>query len=432
MPEESGLPPDPIAALAALAAITLAEGRTLLLVVPDDQMLPALSAAIDLSLRPLCLILPGPDFAARIAVRATLALLRSRLQRDGEDEQAPAWTAQRQRLGEHDALWNDAQAWSRSNDRSDWPPRLGELFPVRMLPVGAISALKLPESDYTVLFRCDGGLQSALFGGRVLQIGTRAETPRGFALALGDEETRLRCELAQLTQEVGELELELATAQGEMADFTRRYYEVVGRRMTELDSLLAKLAAAQAERQADDDESHREAERAARQAETSAHEQERFTREAQPEAETPFRPSQDIKRLFRQLAQKIHPDRAQDETDRAWRTQLMSEANRAYRAGDEAALREVVARWENGQALPPATPAANPVTSARESLRKQVTAMRERLATIEIELNRLFGSALYELFVAARQAWRQGRDLLAEMAERLDRRIATAASQLAA
>ena len=27
------------------------------------------------------------------------------------------------------------------------------------------------------------------------------------------------------------------------------------------------------------------------------------------------------------MAQKIHPDRADDEADRAWRTQLMSEAN---------------------------------------------------------------------------------------------------------
>jgi hypothetical protein len=35
-------------------------------------------------------------------------------------------------------------------------------------------------------------------------------------------------------------------------------------------------------------------------------------------------------------------------------------------------------------------------------------------------LQRLFGSKLYELFIAARQARRQGRDLLTEMAEKLD------------
>jgi hypothetical protein len=46
--------------------------------------------------------------------------------------------------------------------------------------------------------------------------------------------------------------------------------------------------------------------------------------------------------------------------------------------------------------------------------------MRARLLAIERELQRLFGSKLYELFIAARQARRQGRDLLTEMAEKLD------------
>lgn len=432
MPLEVAPPDDAVASLAALAALALEEGRTLLLLVPDDQMLPALSSAMDLALRPLCLVLPGPDFAARIALRATLALLKSRLQRDGDDEQSPTWDVQRNRLAGHDALWREAQAWGARNDRSDWPAAIGELFPVRILPVGAMSALRLPDSDYTVLYRCDGGLQAALFAGKVLQIGTRAEVPRGFALALGDEELRLRCELDQLTQEVGELELELATAQGEMADFTRRYYEVVGRRMTELDALLARLASAEAERQQDNPAVAEEAARASRQAEASANEHTRFSREAKDNGTAPFRPTRDVKRLFRQLAQKIHPDRARDEADRTWRTTLMSAANRAYRAGDEAALREVLERWEQGpQDAPAEAQVKRPVPSTvMDRLRTQVAAMRDRLATIEGELNRLFGSALYELFVAARQAWRQGRDLLAEMAERLDQRIATATSRL--
>lgn len=41
----------------------------------------------------------------------------------------------------------------------------------------------------------------------------------------------------------------------------------------------------------------------------------------------------------------------------------------------------------------------------------------------------LFGSKLYELFVAARQARRQGRDLLAEMAEKLDDTLMQLAGQ---
>jgi len=57
-------------------------------------------------------------------------------------------------------------------------------------------------------------------------------------------------------------------------------------------------------------------------------------------------------------------------------------------------------------------------------LRPQVERLRARLAEIESELHRLFGSRLYELFIATRQAARQGRDLLGEMAAQLDASIA--------
>ena len=56
--------------------------------------------------------------------------------------------------------------------------------------------------------------------------------------------------------------------------------------------------------------------------------------------------------------------------------------------------------------------------------------IRQRLAAIVSELDRLYGSRLYELFAAARVATRQGRDLLKEMAEQVDRQIDLASSQL--
>jgi len=58
--------------------------------------------------------------------------------------------------------------------------------------------------------------------------------------------------------------------------------------------------------------------------------------------------------------------------------------------------------------------------------------MRARLTAIESELQKLFGSRLYELFVAARHAARQGRDLLAEMAEKIDDNIRQLGDQLTA
>jgi hypothetical protein len=93
----------------------------------------------------------------------------------------------------------------------------------------------------------------------------------------------------------------------------------------------------------------------------------------------------------------------------------MSEANRAYRSADEAALQGVLARWQNEGAG----------ESARRGgdARVQLERLKRRLGDIQAELHKIFASRLYELFVAARLARRRGRDLLAEMAADLRARI---------
>lgn len=421
MPHEEALPARPLAALAAFAAISLAEGRTLLILVPDDDALPELSNALDLAVRPLCLVLPAADFAARIALRATLSLLKSRLWRDGEDEQSATWARQRQRIAANAGLWQETQTWAARNDRSEGPLAVAELFPVRILPLAAYRALQHKTSDITLLYRCDAPAELITPVGRLLRIGPRAATPRHRHLAPLDEDARLMLERAQLTRDIADLELELATVQAEVADFMRDYYERVGRRMAEHDALQARLAREEARRAPANPEFESEAKNKQRQAEQSAHESQRFTEAATEEAPR-FRPSNEIKRLFRQIAQQIHPDRAVDAADRVWRTQLMSEANRAYRHGDERALREVAALWNEGRSEIHAESSAT--VSPAPTLRPQVERLRARLAEIESELHRLFGSRLYELFIAARQAARQGRDLLGEMAAQLNASIA--------
>ncbi len=428
MPREEAVPQRPLAALAAFAAIALAEGRTLVILAPDDQQLPEISNALDLAIRPLCLVLPAADFAARIALRATLSLMKSRLARDGEDEQGPAWQRQRERIAKNEALWQEAHRWVARNDRSEWPEHVADLFPARILPIEAYRSLRQKSSDITLLYRCDAPPELIAPPGSLLHVGARAETPRQRSIVVADADLQLRMELAQLTQDVAELELELATAQAEVSDFTRRYYELVGRRMVELDAIQARLAREQAERAPDNPGIRAQAQEKQERAQQSARESERFT-QASADEPAAFRPSADVKRLFRQIAQKIHPDRATDEADRAWRTQLMSEANRAYRAGDETALQEVAELWREGRRD---SPTENIAVSPAPTFVRQVECMRARLLEIERELQKLFGSRLYELFIAARQARRQGRDLLAEMAEKLDETLRQLNQQLAA
>jgi len=432
MPREEALPPQPLAVLAAFAALSLAQGRTVVMLTPDDQQLPEISAALDLSIRPLCLVLPAADFAARIALRATLSLMKSRLARDGDDEQAPAWRRQRDRIAQNDELWQEAHRWVARNDRSEWPQRVADLFPARILPIAAYRKLRQQDSDITLLYCCDVPPELVAPPGSLLHVGSRAATASG-TIAIADVDLQLRMELAQLTQDVAELELELATAQAEVAEFTRRYYDLVGRRMVELDALRARIAREESARAPEDTEARAEAQYRQEQAERSASDGERFARARGDETEG-FRPSVQVKRMFRQLAQKIHPDRAIDEADRAWRTHLMAEANRAYRAGDEAALHEVASLWQEGRREPAAAgdSGAPAAPAPMAALVRQVENMRARLTAIESELQKLFGSRLYELFVAARHAARQGRDLLAEMAEKIDDNIRQLGDQVTA
>lgn len=430
------LPALPAPALAALAAEALARDRSLMIVVPDDEALPDISNAIDLGLRPLCLVLPAADYAIRITLRATISLLKSRLARSPDDAEGPAWAKQRARLAEQDELWQAALAWTkRGLDREAWPVGVEHLFPVRILPLSVARTLTAP-ADWVALIQPErlpeearaawpGALRTLLLGGGALPAG-------GGTLARIDKTARLRGELELLTQQLAELELELATAQAEVADFAQRYSALIGTRMAELDRLHAEIAERDAAREPEDKAARAKAEKAQDQARQSQEENKRFADLGRAEAPA-FAPSRDIKKLYRQLAQKIHPDRARSDEDRNWRTQLMSEANHAYRAGDAATLREILSLWQEGEGRVPTTrsgAAKGAEGAVASALMAQVANVRRRVTDIETELNRLYGSRLYELFTAAKLTRRQGRDLLQEMADRLDLQIAAAQAKL--
>lgn len=431
-------PADPsvaVPALAALAAEALARHRTLWIVSADDTLLPDISNALDLHLRPLCLVLPGAEYAGRIALRATLSLLKSRLARDAQDSAGPAWTAMRGRLRDDDALWRACLAWSaRGLDREAPPAGLAGLFPVRIGPWALAERLAAP-ADWVMLIQ-SGALPAAqrtAWPGALctLMLGS-GPISGGTGLTLIDEGARLRAELEVLGQELAEMELEFATAQGELAAFTERYHALIAGRMAELDRVQADLAKARMHCAPGDPALDATAREAQARAEQSQRERRAYAEREEEYAAGRFAPGNDLKKRYRQLAQKIHPDRAADEADRNWRTQLMSEANRAYRNGDALALDEVLSLWLEGRhgELPTGTVPPAPTSAGAEILAAEAARIRQRIAAIAGELDRLYGSRLYELFAAARVAERQGRDLLAEMAVRIDEQIEQAKAAL--
>ncbi len=411
-----------VQALAEFVAATITADQTLLVVLPDDELLPQLSNSLELALRPLCLVLPQPGFAARIALRATLSLLKSRLARGGESSCAAAWQAQQVRLAEHNEMWAAALEWCAGNGNQ--PPPVDELFPIAILSLAQAEILSGAQRDVVLVVypeRVPEAMAGLLTRGRLALLISDQVDPAatGRGLALVDEETRMYVERELLAQQLSEMELEFATAQAELTEFTRCYYELVGTRLAELDRLQATIAVALAKRAPEDTPAREKARQAQDKAERSRQERSRFAE--LDKAEKPFAPSNDLKRLFRQVAQKIHPDRAENEADRGWRTGLMKEANRAYRNSDEMVLREILAQWQERR-----DDCTQAETRAPSKLERDVTRMQQRISEITTELNRLLASSLYEFFLATKMARASDRDLLQEMADKLDSQIAAA------
>lgn len=429
------------AALAELVTLSMTAGERLVMVLPDDEWLPTLSNALDLDLRPWCLVLPEADFAAAVTVRATLSLLKSRLSRPVErtnPAQQAIWQRQRAQLGNQGNRWQTALDWAATSLPSGlWPEGLAELFPVLILPLAQTATLKLPACDNLLLINLAVEQTPLLtLARRSLRLRDSSQARRR-ALSAHDETRRLRNELEMLAQELAELELEFATVQTELASFTHRYHRLVGQRLMTYDQLQARLTRHLARLTPGDAQQQQAAAAASAQAEQSQQEHARFNEAASEPPDAPaFTPSQDIRKLFRQLAQKIHPDRASDEEERAWRTELMSEANRAYREGDVMTLHDILAQWQASQesGTPPPTGSQtsgrNSHSSISAQLQAQIDRLQARMQDISRELDQLLASRLYELYAAACLAEQQGRDLLKEMRDQLELQISAAEARL--
>jgi hypothetical protein len=143
-------------------------------------------------------------------------------------------------------------------------------------------------------------------------------------------------------------------------------------------------------------------------------------REAPPDAVAPSLPAEqqaDLRRLYRQLARRFHPDLALDEAERDRRTAIMMRINTAYAAGDLARLEQIALEPDlttNGQASD---------QELAESLGREVERCRLRLAEIKKELAALEGHESTQLLRRSERATVEGRDLLDELATDLRRQI---------
>jgi hypothetical protein len=136
--------------------------------------------------------------------------------------------------------------------------------------------------------------------------------------------------------------------------------------------------------------------------------------------------AQPAKRYFRRIAIMAHPDLAADADDRARRTAIMVEANRAYREEDTGRLKEILQRLvTDPEAVPGQGVAADLVRTIR-----RIALCREDLRRVEAELTALRESQMGRLKEAMDEAGRQGRDVMVELSLLLDDQISLAAGRL--
>ena len=222
----------------------------------------------------------------------------------------------------------------------------------------------------------------------VHSLATQAVKPEDQELA------RKLSEQTTLEAELTERELRTANLRAEMGAFERRYLHFVGSRYAELDELKAQIAEQFAAEQPDNER----AQQAARDARARAGETKSAAGERAETAPRAFEASPEMKRLYRTVAKRIHPDLTSDRDDRVKRQQLMSEANEAYERGDEMQLARILTEYEHS---PEAVQGEGPGAELVRVIRR-ISQMRGRLAEMEAELQELLAVGFVSAEVAAR------------------------------
>ncbi|MEK9628657.1 MAG: hypothetical protein VW455_06510 [Nitrospinota bacterium] len=223
-----------------------------------------------------------------------------------------------------------------------------------------------------------------------------------------------RRELAQLRRDLADMELQLSTEKSELNLFEIRYQQVVGAKYAEMDIVKAQVLSLAAKL-------YPKAEVFSEQAETAREQAKEYSekKEESTESKKEFNPPEDLKKLFRRVAKKIHPDLSSSVEERNKRTDLMAKLNQAYDKLDEEAIRSVLMEWE-------AEGFSEDHLELGEQLERavqQLAQVRGRLNEISDELEELQLSEMFQLKNNIESAEKEGRDLLQEIADDIEEKI---------
>jgi hypothetical protein len=260
---------------------------------------------------------------------------------------------------------------------------------------------------------------SAFAGIEIMPKPSKKQTPEQQELGVK------QAELAKLQQELAQRELDLATLEVEMRAFEIRYLRTVGPRYAALDEIEAKIAEHKAALNPNNIPAQNSANAARKQADESA-QRAQAANSISKKAE--FKPSEELKKLYRAIAKQIHPDLSENEKERLQRERLMSDANIAFENGDAEQLRQILHEWESSPE------SVKGDSTAAELIRviRKIAQARERVDAIDARISTLNKSELFQLKRRVEESAMGGIDLLERMAQDIDKRITAAQIELSA
>ena len=226
------------------------------------------------------------------------------------------------------------------------------------------------------------------------------------------ELSQRKATVEDLNIEVAQRELDLATLRGELQAFRAEYYRRLGVLYQDKDRLSALVARLLASLEPENADRQAQALDAQAQAQATEQEVEQEFNNGNSEP-APFAPSAELKAAYRQAAKIMHPDRANSDEDRAYRTEMMAKVNVAYEAMNLDALVQQVNEFKAQADI------GGGVGRELVLIIRQEAALRERLTHIDSEIEALRNNEISHLKSQVAQARDDGRDLLDEMAARV-------------
>ncbi|MEH0556702.1 J domain-containing protein [Streptomyces sp. B21-101] len=250
-------------------------------------------------------------------------------------------------------------------------------------------------------------------------------------------EARLEQAVRAAEQALIEFEIAVETFRVEVENFSRLHHQKLGPMYARLDELDAQIAEARAARTGDPEDLRKAAEARARVLpmpgveelfhgwmdgeglfpEAAAMLTDRSVRP--PER---VRPSEEARKLYRELARKAHPDLAQEDAERARREEFITRVNAAYARGDEVLLRGLAEEWAAGPAPAERSP------SPSEELYARLEWLAQRKEMLTLVARELEDSAIGSML---RMAPDDPDTLLDEIAEKLLADVAAREDELA-